>query len=365
MNNIEDIYELSPVQQGILFHCLYAPESAVYFEQSDCIFEGNLNIPAFEQAWQQVFQRHAVLRTSFYWEDLEKPVQAVQRSVKLPLNLEDWRGFSSSKQQELLENLFKKDWHNDLNLSIAPLIRLVLIRLSDNVFKFICRYSHLIMDGWSLSILISDFFLLYESLCNGQRVDLQPSRPFGDYIGWLQSQDLSKAEIFWRKMLHGFSTPNRLWIEKNVVDNKSPNYKERGLKLPARVTAELQSLSRNRNLTLNTLLQGVWALLLSRYSGDTDIIFGVTVSGRPAVLKGIESMVGLFINTLPIRMRISTEISCESFLKNLQDQQIELGEYEYSPLVEVQKWSELPPGQPLFEYILIFENYPSDKSFQP
>src|ERR1044071_7680661 len=126
MDNIEDIYDLSPMQQGILFHCLYAPESAAYFEQYDCFFEGALDIDAFERALREVFRRHAVLRTSFYWEDLEKPVQAVHRQVKLPLEQQDWRGYDSHRQQELLEGLLKRDWHHDLNFSIAPLIRLLL-----------------------------------------------------------------------------------------------------------------------------------------------------------------------------------------------------------------------------------------------
>jgi hypothetical protein len=361
--NIQDIYELSPTQQGILFHSLYAPESGVYFVQVNFALRGNLNVAAFEQAWQEVASRHTALRTGFFWENLNKPLQVVYQQVQLSLEQHDWRGIDKALQQQQLEVFLQRDRASGFDFSQPPLMRLTLIRLGDRSYQFVWSKHHLNLDGWSTALVLKDVFQIYAALCQGKDVSLATCRSFGDYIAWLQQQDLSKAEAFWRQILSGVQAPTSL--TNLYVDNLSSQeerYEEQQIKLSVATTAALQSLAKQQQLTLNTLVQGAWAILLSRYSGQKDVIYGSTVSGRPADLAGAESMVGLFINTLPVRAKVEAEQSLLVWLRQLQTQLVEMRQYEYSPLVEVQGWSEIPRGMPLFESIVVFENYPVDRA---
>ncbi|GAB4190114.1 MAG: hypothetical protein Fur006_31920 [Coleofasciculaceae cyanobacterium] len=358
--NIEDIYELSPVQKGILFHGLYAPEMGLYFIQFSYTVRGNLNVVAFERAWQQVIARHTILRTSFYWEEIDKPLQVVHQQVKVPLEQQDWQGIEPTAQEERLESFLKSDRDRGFDFSQAPLMRVTLIRLADEVYQIIWSKHHLILDGWSGPLVFKEVIQLYEAFCQNQDVSLAPCRPFKDYIAWLRKQDLSKAEEFWRQLLSGVKAPTPLsHIEVDSSSNQTERYDEEQIKLSAATTATLQSLARQHQLTLNTLFQGAWAFLLSRYSCQNSIVYGCGVSGRPVELVGVESMVGVFINTLPVRVQVDPEQFLLPWLKQLQAQQVEMRQYEYSPLVDVQGWSEVPRGIPLFESIVVFENYPT------
>ncbi|PMB16043.1 non-ribosomal peptide synthetase [Fischerella thermalis CCMEE 5282] len=362
MKNIADFYPLSPMQQGILFHCLADPKSGVYFDQFSCIIEGNLNIAAFHRAWQQVVNRHSILRTCFLWEGLKEPVQVVHRQVTLPFVHQDWRHLSSVAQQEQIEAFLSSDRCQGFNLTVAPLMRLVLIQLTDYSYHFIWSSHHLLLDGWSVPLIFQEVLAFYKTFAQGQTLFLPSPHPYRDYIVWLQQQNLSEAETFWRQTLKGFTAPTKIGENQNNQQTSTDNYKEQQLRLQASTTAALQSLAQKHQLTLNTLVQGAWALLLNRYSGEADVLFGVTVSGRPAALPKAESMVGLFINTLPFRVKVDPEAFLLPWLKQVQVQQVETRQYEYSPLVEIQGWSEVNRGLPLFESILVFENYPVDIS---
>src|SRR5262245_24981075 len=310
MDNVGDIYELSPMQQGMLFHTLYDSKSDVYFEQLRCVLRGDLNVSAFKRAWQYVVERHPVLRTAFYWEDLEKPLQVVYRQVDLPWVEQDWRGLPPAMQHERVAAFLPVDREQGFALDQAPLMRCALLQVEEHAYHFVWSYHHLLMDGWSLPIVLQEVFLAYTAFDQGQRISLDTPRHYRDYILWLQEQELSQAEAFWRPMLQGFTAPTPL-VTARTVDGLSPQqarYAEQRLQLSAATTTALQSLARQHHLTLNTLVQGAWALLLSRYSGEEDVVFGVTVSGRPTTLAGAASMVGLFINTLPARVHVSGQI---------------------------------------------------------
>ncbi|HEY9653443.1 MAG TPA: condensation domain-containing protein, partial [Coleofasciculaceae cyanobacterium] len=361
--NIQDIYELSPTQQGILFHSLYSPESGVYFVQLCFTLHGLLNVVAFDRAWQQVVARHTALRTSFYWENLDKPLQVVHQQVNVPFVQQDWRGMAAGEQQKQLEAFLESDRKQSFDLSQAPLMRLTLIRVADDSYQLVWSKHHLILDGWSTALVFKDVIEHYQGLCQGQNLPLAPSRAYGDYIAWLQQQDLSKAEKFWRQVLSGIQAPTPLIsLKVDISPDQKEEYDEQQIKLSAETTTALQSLARQHQLTLNTVVQGAWALLLSRYSGENDVVYGNTVSGRPVDLIGAESMVGLFINTLPVRVTIDAEQSLLTWLQQLQTQLVEMRQYEYSPLIEVQGWSEVPRGVPLFESLVVFENYPVDRA---
>jgi amino acid adenylation domain-containing protein len=273
---------------------------------------------------------------------------------------------SAFEQERQFEVFLEEDRAQGFELSKAPLTRLTLLQLAEDAYQFIWSLHHLLLDGWSLHLLLQEVFQIYDALCAGQELHLEVSRPYGDYIAWLQQQDLSKAEAFWWQTLKGFTTPTVLHVGQahGSSSDKEVGYAEQQMQLSVAATAALQALAQQHRLSLNTLAQGAWAVLLSRYSGQEDVVFGATVSGRPTDLAGVEAMIGLFINTLPVRVRVMPEALLLPWLQELQIQQAEARQYEYSPLVQVQGWSDVPRGLPLFESLLVFENYPARISLQ-
>jgi surfactin family lipopeptide synthetase C len=356
LENTEDFYPLSPLQEGLLFHALYSPEGGEYISQISCVMRGELNVDALKEAWRQVVQRHAALRTFFLWEGLRKPVQVVQKHLDLTWEEFDWRG----AQREQLTAYLAHEQTRSFQLSRAPLMRLALIRLSDDEYEFVWSHHHLLLDGWSTSLVTNEVIRFYRALSRGEHLLLPNPRPYRDYIAWLQQQDLSSAENYWRQTLKGFTTPTPLI--PNEESTGKGDYIVRQLKLTTSATALLQEEARQQGLTLNTLVQGAWALLLSYYTGHKDVVFGATVSGRPPQLQGIEEMVGIFINTLPVRVKIAPEMRVVDWLRHLQAEQLETRQYEYSPLSRIQNWSEVQRGSLLFQSIVVFENYPEQSS---
>jgi thioesterase domain-containing protein/acyl carrier protein len=362
--DVEAIYPLSPSQQGMLFETLSSPGSGIHVEQLIVTLHGDLNVRGFEQAWQRVVERHSLLRTGFIWKNQEQPLQFVLQRVEVTFEKQDWRGLSSSQQQEQLEAVLSADRSQGFNLTKPPLMRFALFQIDKDTYHFIWTQHHILMDGWCLPLLLKEVLAFYKAFCTNRDLSLQPSRPFKDYIVWLKQQNLSQAEAFWRKKLQGFTKPTPLGIEaesSSFYDEKERYGQEKAV-LNASATAALQSLVKQHHLTLNNLFQGVWALLLNRYSGEEDVVFGTTVSGRPPDLTGSESMIGLFINTLPIRIKVSPEAFLWTWLKNIQSQHFEQQAYEYCSAGQVHQWSEVRSSLPLFESILVFENYPDDSS---
>ncbi|HEY0736386.1 MAG TPA: amino acid adenylation domain-containing protein [Herpetosiphonaceae bacterium] len=360
-DNIQDIYKLSPIQQGMLFHNLYTPASAVYFEQFSWAAP-DLDIEAFERAWQQAVDRHPILRTSFFWEDLDEPLQLVHRRVTLPIERYSWVELSPEEQAARLPQFLRDDRARGFELSQAPLMRLSLIQLDQRNYQITWSYHHLLLDGWSVALLMEEVFAIYSALRKGETPRVPRRRPYRDYVQWLSKQDSSAAEEFWRDMLRGFSTPTRMRLERGARPPAADgqDYTSRQVALPQAATEALQALARQERITLNTIVQGAWALLLSRHSGDNDLVYGVTVAGRPPELTGFERMIGVFINTLPIRVKITPDRTLREWLKDLNQQQVLLRQHEHTPLAEVQGWSDVPRGTPLFETIVVFENYPID-----
>ncbi|NEP57979.1 MAG: non-ribosomal peptide synthetase [Symploca sp. SIO2G7] len=365
IQDIQDIYELSPIQKGMLFHSFYAPELGLYFMQMSYKIRGNLNMVAFDRALQKLATRHTILRTSFYWEEADKPLQVVRRQVKVPLEEQDWRGIDPVEQQKRLESLVKSERERGFNFSQAPLMRMSVIRLADQVYQILQNTHHVILDGWSDTEIIGELVQLYQAFCNGKEVSLAPGIPFKNYISWLRKQNLSRAEVYWRRILSKVKAPTPLtYLESENLFSQEERYDEEQIKLSAATTAELQSLAKQHQLTLNTLFQGAWALLLGRYSCQNQVVYGCTVSGRPVDLEGVESMLGVFVNTLPVRVNVNPEQYLLPWLKQLQAQLVEIREYEHSPLTEVQGWSEVPRDVPLFESIAVFEKFPVPKTLK-
>lgn len=364
--DIEFIYHLSPTQEGILFHTLYEPESTIYFEQFQLTIHGNLDPGIFERAWQLLVERHSALRTLFVWKNRKQSVQVVRKEVNLPWSNLDWRMFPQQEQEIRLNSFLDSDRKQCFELDKAPLMRFTLIRVADETYEFVWSFHHLLVDGWSWPIIFKELFALYESIQNGQQLDLAPSRPYRDYINWLQQQDLAGAKVFWQQNLEGFTAPTPLIVERAIgqSSHQQQNIEVRSQHLSAETTTTLKSFAQQHHLTLATLVQAAWGLLLSRYSGESDVVFGTTVSGRPASLSGVESMVGLFINTLPARLKIPDKTDLLTWLGLLQQEYIEREQYSYTPLVDIQAVSEVPRTQLLFESLVVFENYPVNVTLQ-
>ncbi|HKH46438.1 MAG TPA: amino acid adenylation domain-containing protein, partial [Thermoanaerobaculia bacterium] len=358
MKNVEDIYPLTPLQSGMLFHSLMAPESGVYVNQVTCTLPADLDGRLFQQAWEKLVQRHAVLRTAFLWDGLEEPLQVVRKKVTLPWQDLDWRGVPAEEQKRRFEELRHRERHTPLSLSKAPLMRFSVIRF-DRELGFIWTFHHLLLDGWSLPLLVQELVSIYTALKEGRGLVLPPVRPFSDYITWLQRQEAAKVEPFWRGDLAGFTAPNSLGLAPRAGAERASGHAVHRIQLSREVTEELQALATRHRLTLQTVTLGAWAVLVSRYSGEEDVVFGNVVSGRPAALPGVETMVGIFVNTLPVRVRVDGAEPLAPWLQRLQERQLARQELEHTPLTQIQRWSEVPAGSPLFETLYVFENYPS------
>ena len=356
MNPVENIYRLTPMQEGMLFHSLSDQESGQYVEQAACTVVGDLDPAALKRAWEGVLARHSVLRAGFHWEEVDRPVQVVYRQVDLPWREEDWRGLPEEAQAARFEALFEADQRLGFELGRPPLMRVTLVRLGDRAWRFLWSHHHLLLDGWSLGRVLQEVFAGYS---NGAA--LPPVRPYVDYIAWLEKQDLSEAEAFWREALAGFDTPTPLPLASSA-GRGAPSYEERFVTLPSAVAAAVIEAARHAGVTAGTFAQAAWAILLARTTGEEDVLFGGVVSGRPPHLPGSEAMVGLFINTLPVRVRIEEREELRTWLRRLQDRLLELRRFEHSPLAQVQKWSGVRHGEPLFQTLVAFENYPRDPS---
>jgi amino acid adenylation domain-containing protein/non-ribosomal peptide synthase protein (TIGR01720 family) len=361
--DITDLYPLSPMQHGMLLHSMLVQGSSVYCEQLRFTLDGVLDVQVFERAWQTVVQRHAVLRTGFLLAGYAEPLQYVQGRVAVPFVFLDFREWSPSERAPRLHTWLQAERSRTFDLTAAPLMRLAVIRMTDDRWCFVWTHHHALLDGWSLPLLLTEAFTCYEAFLNGRDPSLPSPRPYLDYIRWLRKQNVHEAEAFWRAELRGFTAPTPLHFGRpaTLARDQSLTHQSHEIRLSASLTADLQSLAREHGLTLSTIIQGVWAILLSRYSGEDDVLFGVTLSGRPAELHGADAMVGLFINTLPRRIRVDGASEVMSWLKALQVRNAALLTYEHSSLAQVSAWSDLPGGTRLFDSYVVFENYPIDE----
>lgn len=360
--DITDLYPLSPMQHGMLLHSMLVPGSSVYCEQLRFTLDGLLDVQVFERAWQTVVERHAVLRTGFLLTGYAEPLQYVQGHVAVPFVFLDFREWPPAERAARLHTWLQSERSRPFDLATAPLMRLAVIRMDDNRWCFVWTHHHALLDGWSLPLLLTEAFKVYEAFLNGRDLSLPSPRPYLDYIRWLRQQNVNEAEAFWREELRGFTTPTPLHFGRPATPalDQSLTHQSHEIRLSASLTTDLRSFAREHGLTLSTIIQGVWAILLSRYSGEDDVLFGVTLSGRPPELSGADAMVGLFINTLPRRIRVEGRSDVISWLKELQVRNAALLKFEHSSLAHVSAWSDLPGGTRLFDSYVVFENYPID-----
>ncbi|WP_330534903.1 non-ribosomal peptide synthase/polyketide synthase [Pseudomonas aeruginosa] len=353
---VEDIYPLSPMQQGMLFHSLYQQEAGDYINQLRVDIDG-LHPESFRAAWQAALDEHDVLRSGFLWQGaFETPLQVVRKRVEVPFSVLDWRG--REDLAAALDELAAGEGRLGFDLSEAPLLRLVLVRTDEERYHLIYTNHHILMDGWSNSQLLGEVLQRYR----GETPPRSGGR-YRDYIAWLQRQDAALAEAFWLPRLRQLDEPTRLGQSIAQARQRGKGYAERLRELDGEQTRRLAELAREQKITVNTLVQAAWLMLLQRYTGQDSVAFGATVAGRPAELNGIEEQIGLFINTLPVIATPLPQQSLASWLQAVQGENLALREHEHTPLYDIQRWAG-HGGEALFDSILVFENFPVSQMLQ-
>src|SRR5215831_10437973 len=356
--DIENIYPLSPMQEGMVFHTLHSSTPGAYVTQLVVGIQGELSTENLRKAWDDTVARHTMLRTAVVSTAKGRYLQVVHKSVRIPWTQLDWRGANPEEKQKLLDEFLAADRLNNFDLAKAPLMRMAILRLDQSCYRLVWTHHHLLLDGWSVPIVLGEMLQLYAAYSQGKKLSLAKPRPYADYIAWLQKQNLGDAERHWRNQLAGFDTPTLLNVHRIDAEGRARTMEREELLLSENTTTALERFVARERLTMNTLVQAAWGLLLCRYNGESDVVFGATTAGRPAELADAEQMVGLFINTLPVRFQARREENLIDTLKRLQQQQTEARQFEYSPLVQIRNWSEMRGASPLFESIVVFENYP-------
>ena len=351
---VEDIYPLSPMQQGMLFHTLEDTEAAVYINQMDVEVDG-LHVERFICAWDSVIKRHPTLRTGFWNSNqLAEPLQVVYTHALLATQVLDWQ--DTPVTSERIKALVAEDYAQGFDLLQAPLMRVTLVKLAGNKVHLIWNSHHILMDGWSSSRLLGEVLQTYLG-----QAPSTPPESYRDYIVWLKNQSKTDVEQFWKDKLQGFSGATTLATGIAPRPGQQlPGHEALYLNWTKEPTQRLREQAQRWRVTPNTLIQAAWLLLLQRYTGHATVCFGATVAGRPATLPGSDSILGLFINTLPIIQTPEPEMLLGQWLQALQTYNIEVRDYEHASLADVQRWSG-QGGQSLFDSIIVFENFPLDE----
>ncbi|WP_323114777.1 non-ribosomal peptide synthetase [Pseudomonas guariconensis] len=350
---VEDAYPLSPMQQGMLFHAVQDADDGLYVNQIEVGVVG-VDPQRMLAAWEAVARRHAILRTAFLWEGEKEPLQVVLRETAPLLTVLDWRKRADAR--ETVRVLADAEREQGFALGRAPLLRVLLVRIDEQRYRLIWTYHHILMDGWSVSRLIGDVLRHY----SGQA--LPSVAEYRHYIGWLQRQDPATCEAFWKTALAALEGPTHL-ARAMPVKQPQAGYHALYTHLDAVQTTRMQQFAQGQRVTLNTLVQAAWLLLLQRYTGQRTVTFGATVSGRPETLEGAEQMLGLFINTLPVVSHVPTAQAVGDWLRELQAYNLRIRDHQHTPLGDIQRWAG-QGGQALFDSIIVFENQPVDRTLR-
>ncbi|WP_088549662.1 non-ribosomal peptide synthetase [Paenibacillus aquistagni] len=367
--NVEDIMALTPLQEGLLFHYRSGQNKGHYTQQFALRMAGSCCVATFKQAWQDVARVNELLRTVYRWERLEKPIQIVLKEHEIPIEVHDYSQCSSEQSDAMVEEIKCKDRSKELNLEVAPM-RMMLCLLPDEACELVMTWHHILFDGWSNGVLLKEFLEAYQANAEGEaRLQVERRKtPFKRYVQLLKQEDKRSQQAYWEQELAG-------WQERTFLDVHHDDESDQwaaGAKgsaegrysvLLPKVKAEaITTYTQRHQVTLAALLYTAWGLLLGRYSKSEDVLFGTTVSGRPPELAGVEEMIGLFINTIPIRVSWQAEDSVHQLVRNVNAKLIRRMEHELTPLVEISGYSGADSHAPLFNTIMVLENYPLDRT---
>ncbi|HMQ67796.1 MAG TPA: non-ribosomal peptide synthase/polyketide synthase, partial [Ignavibacteria bacterium] len=354
---IEGLYRLSGLQQGMLFHGLYNEGKGAYLEQMSCDFL-NLDIDILKKTWNYIIKRHSILRTSFIYSEISIPVQSVNREVNLPLEILDYSGLSGKELVNALKDHEEADRNTGFNFNEAPLMRIALIKLSEDRYRMLWTWHHILFDGWSLPVLMEEFLSTYETFLSGKEPAKKDEDKFEDYIKYIERGSKERQEKYWRNYMKGIEQSTLLPFIGATADRTKGKgeYETEVLQLDEKTTSLIEEFAQKNRLTINTVMQGVWSLLLHHYTGNENIAYGVIVSGRPDDLPGVEQRVGLYINTLPLHSILKDGKSLVKWLQEMQKEQLSSRLYQHTPLQDIQKWTGVSGD--LFDSLLVFENFP-------
>ena len=356
-----DAYPLSPTQAGMLYHALGDAHTGVDIEQIVITLPEPLDAPRFMQAWQAVAQRHTILRTRFRWEGVDEFRQEVVASADMPLTSVDWSRLESGAVAQHLAQQLASDRAADFDLRRAPAMRLFIAHCGAAGTRVVWTFHHALLDGRSFAPVLHEVFTCYEALQGGRAVQLAAARPYRQYIDWRESLDDSAAQACWRGALAGFHAATPLGLAgaaPNLANEAGGNatFGAHQTRLSLAASAALRSRAAQLGVTVNTLLMAAWAILLHRYSGERDIVFGATRSGRDPGFDADGTLVGLFINTLPVRIQVDGDAELEPWLRALRETMLHMRPFAHTPLVKVQAWSSVARGKPLFDSLVVYDH---------
>lgn len=349
---IEDIYGLTPLQEGMLFHSLAEEHRGVYNCQSVVELQGKLDTEALQLTVDWLLKRYDVLRTYFQWRRVDRPLQLVFRHAACTVRLHDHSKMPPAVAQESLLTICASDRDTPFKLDEAPLMRMRVVSQADDSHVLVWTFHHCILDGWSNAIVLDELIEGYRLACQGQPLPDENPRPFREYVKWLEIQSISDARLYWKEHLSGLSRTSRL-LGENGEGNHNLLVEAAGGE-----HREVSQFCARHQVTPNALFQAAWMLTLYSFDGNVEQCFGVTVSGRPADLPENQSRVGLFINTLPMRLRPEAQMSYVDLCRQTQERLIDHERFAFTPLVDIRASSPLAPGQQLFEVVFVYENYP-------
>ncbi|MCP4146643.1 MAG: amino acid adenylation domain-containing protein, partial [bacterium] len=357
--NIRDIYTLSPMQEGMFFHTLYDKGSPVYFEQRSYRYDGDLDAAAVKKSLEHLVDRYDILRTVFVRKKSKRLLQVVLKQRDIDFYYRDITG--EEDPGEYVRRYKEVDRARSFDLGKDMLMRVALFQTAPSCYVFVWSYHHILMDGWCLGILISEYTAIYESQRTGKPYDLPEVTPYRTYIDWLEKQNKEEARKYWSRYLEGYGQAAPVPLRKRVGSGEAEEgylMQREDRELSKETSTKLEQMARGNRITLNTIVRGAWGLLLGKYNAIKEVVYGAVVSGRPTAIRGIERMVGLFINTVPVRIGWSDETPLDEFLTTLHRQANEGENYNYYPLMEIQTQSALK--NELITHIMAFENYPTD-----
>lgn len=356
-SNVENVMALTPVQEGMLFHYLKTPESQEYFEQLILNIAGYIDFNVFEATWQFVVEENEMLRTLFRWEKLERPIQIVLKNKRPDITFHDASNMNGDLKEKMIEDIKRRDRDRMFDLREVP-FRVTLCKIKEANYMMTISNHHIILDGWSTGIILKEFFLTYNTLATGERIVKSTKTSFKEYIKYIQNQDRRKEETYWKEYLKDYE-PKSFTIKNNIKDIGSTEHYN--LEICQNFSREIKNFAREHRVTLSDLFYTIWGILMGKYSDCDDVVFGTTVSGRDVKIKGIEDIVGLFINTVPLRVKPNKKDSFLELLKRINKQVQDRREYEKTSLLDIREYSSIDNRGKLFDSIIVVENYPLDE----
>ncbi|XOS93335.1 condensation domain-containing protein [Brevibacillus laterosporus] len=362
VGELENAYTLTPMQKGMLFHSLVNPHLGAYFEQTTFTLQGAFDVIAFEKSLNVLVQRNEVLRTNFYSGWKEHPVQVVFREKPAGFLYEDLRELNEEQCEAYIATLLKRDKDKGFDLAHDTLMRVTILRTKDETYRFVWSFHHILMDGWCLSLIAKEVFEIFFAYQEQSQPQLAPVRPYSSFIEWLEKQDGEAASRYWHDYLEGYEHQTILGKTKRQEKPAEFVVKRHIISLSEQLTQRMNQIAKQQNVTVNTFMQTAWGILLQKYNDNQDVVFGSVVSGRPTEVPGIESIIGLFINTIPVRVRCEAEATAAEVMEMLQEQALASRAYDTYPLYEIQAQTE--QKQSLITHIMVFENFPVQQQME-